>query len=431
MNLILGKIHDNIDAIKSLEELQENIITTLENKKIKSEIVIEACNKLSQEIDIEENIFLLTALGLSKDKALKELEKVKFMLSKEYLTSRINIEVPDYFDKALPYQAIDRDKMVIEKWQPLGVLLHIVAGNAEGLPAYSLIEGLLMGNINILKLPGDDNGITITILLKLIEIEPRIKDYIYVYDFPSEDIESIKKLEKVSDAVVLWGGKEAVSAIRKLTDTNTKIIEWGHKLSFTYATKNGINEVNLKALARHICETDQLLCSSSQGIFLETEDMNEVHEFCEIFLDILDKTTLEYPDRNISNGLLGKITLQLYTEELETAYDKGKRVFKKGNCSIIAYEDSNLDNSIMHRNLWIRPLSRNTIIRNFKKYKNYLQTAILICDETEKDQISEKLIKSGVVRIVGENSLVDSYLGMPHDGEYPLRRYMRKISIDI
>lgn len=36
---------------------------------------------------------------------------------------------------------------------PLGVLFHIAAGNAEALPAYSAAEGLLAGNINLLKLP--------------------------------------------------------------------------------------------------------------------------------------------------------------------------------------------------------------------------------------------------------------------------------------
>ena len=43
--------------------------------------------------------------------------------------------------------------------RPLGVLLHIAAGNADGLPAFSVAEGLATGNINILKLPQADNGL--------------------------------------------------------------------------------------------------------------------------------------------------------------------------------------------------------------------------------------------------------------------------------
>ena len=46
-----------------------------------------------------------------------------------------------------------------EETRPLGVLLHIAAGNAEGLPFFSVVEGLLAGNINILKLPGMDDGV--------------------------------------------------------------------------------------------------------------------------------------------------------------------------------------------------------------------------------------------------------------------------------
>ncbi|MBR2912876.1 MAG: hypothetical protein IKC40_03015, partial [Oscillospiraceae bacterium] len=64
--------------------------------------------------------------------------------------------------------------------RPLGTLLHIAAGNMDILPAYSVAEGLLTGNINILKLPSVDNGITVALFELLLTIEPRLRDYVYI-----------------------------------------------------------------------------------------------------------------------------------------------------------------------------------------------------------------------------------------------------------
>lgn len=50
---------------------------------------------------------------------------------------------------------------------PLGTLLHITAGNMEGLPVFSIVEGLLTGNVNILKLPGNDGGLSMDIICVL------------------------------------------------------------------------------------------------------------------------------------------------------------------------------------------------------------------------------------------------------------------------
>jgi len=77
------------------------------------------------------------------------------------------------------------------------------------------------------------------------------------------------------DAVVVWGGKEAVSALRRMIPPNTKMIEWGHKISFAYVTEQAVTAAGLEGLAKNIVETGQLLCSSLQGIFLDTNDMGK------------------------------------------------------------------------------------------------------------------------------------------------------------
>jgi len=50
------------------------------------------------------------------------------------------------------------------EWEPSGVLLHIAAGNVDFLPAYSVLEGLLAGNIDLLKFPRGNKDLSLALL---------------------------------------------------------------------------------------------------------------------------------------------------------------------------------------------------------------------------------------------------------------------------
>ena len=56
--------------------------------------------------------------------------------------------------------------------------------------------------------------------------------------------------------------------------------------------------------------------------------------------------------------------------------------------------------------------------------------ALWVADE-EKDALSELLLKTGVFRITDGRLMSREYCGMPHDGEYPLLRYVKRVSMEI
>jgi hypothetical protein len=207
-----------------------------------------------------------------------------------------------------------------------------------------------------------------------------------------------------------------------------KLIEWGHKLSFAYVTAKGVSDDALRGIARNICRTDQLLCSSCQGIFLDTADMDTVYRFCRRFLSVLEEVTSEYPPQD-AIGLVSQVTLELYNEELESLYN-GSRIFRGKNCSVIAYSDSGLDLSIQFRNCWVKPLPREHLLKTLRPYRNHLQTAALLCGEDERPALIEVLSKTGIVRVTDGDKMSDTYCGAAHDGEYSLRRYTKVFSVE-
>lgn len=262
----------------------------------------------------------------------------------------------------------------------------------------------------------------------MIKAGPRLAEYIYVFDYSSKDIDHIDRLIAAADAVVIWGGKEAVSALRKRIPPNIKLIEWGHKVSFAYVTAQGLTSEGLEGLAKNITETG-LLCSSLQGIFLDTNDMSEIFAFCERFLPVLENA-IRKGSQKIGIGVKSQVTLKLYTEELESIY-KNSKIFKGKACSLIAYPDKNLEPSLQFGNAWVRPLPHAELLATLRPYKNYLQTVGLLCGQSEKELLSNILFSAGVVRVCRGENMSGTYGGAPHDGEFALRRYTKIVAAEI
>ncbi len=426
MNLISGRVMAEDESRACLEKLDDLILATHLGQPLSADVVMGACDALSKRLNEDQHLPLLIQLGMPEDKARRELAMVRQMLSREYLAHRLAVEFgPPFEDSILPY---GHGQRVRKAWKPLGTLMHIAAGNVDALPVFSVIEGLLTGNINILKLPGSEGGLSILILQELIRIAPEIAPYVFVFDYPSSDLAAMEKMAACSDAMIVWGGDEAVRAVRQLARPDTRLIEWGHKISFAYVSGEMISDEALQGLAFNICDTQQLLCSSCQGIYLDTDDFEAVVEFSHRFLKILDDQARSMPAGEDAY-LSAQKSLELTTEALESLKG-GKRVFRTENCSVIAYPDRRLHPSYMYRNCWVKPLPQRDLLSTLLPYKNHLQTAALICDPGQKPVLEALLAQTGIVRITSGENMSSTYCGMPHDGEYPLRRYMKIVSYE-
>ena len=430
MNLVDGRILDAEACDTVLDELEDRITATLEKGYLDPERVIAACGRFVSHIDEDAYLQVMEELGIEEMLGRRYLQQARLMFSEDSLRDRLHTELGTDYRSNGRFAPSGGNYEVAQEIRPIGVLLHIAAGNADGLPVFSVLEGLLTGNVNILKLPAAEGGLSVRLLLELIREEPLLAEYIYVFDYSSRDVLHVRQLIASADAVVVWGGAEAVSALRTLVPANVRLIEWGHKVSFAYVTEQGLldmGEEALKGLASNIVMTKQLLCSSIQGVFVDTSDMKSVYAFCRRFLPILENMT-DAAVKEDDVGLRSQIALRLYNEQLETMYNGGQ-IFRARGCSLIAYPDSKLETSLQFSNAWVRPLPSQNIISVLRPYKNFLQTVGLVCADDQRKELSEKLFKTGVVRVCSGRCMSEAYNGLPHDGEFPLRRYTKIVSM--
>ena len=309
---------------------------------------------------------------------------------------------------------------------PLGVLLHITAGNLDGLPAFSAVEGLLTGNINLVKLPSGDTGLSLALLKLLADTEPRLAPYLYVFPIPSRDQASLQALARLADGIVTWGGEDTVRAVRALAPPGCRLIEWGHRLSFAYLS-GPAGEEALAGLAEHIIRTAGLLCSSCQVIYLDADRMEALEEFAHTFLPILERAAR---GGRRSAGQTALSTLHGWEHLLERAADGSPgQVLRGRGCSVTLCPDRDLELSPLYGNVLVKCLPRREIISVLGRQRGRLQTAGLLCPPSDWEELSSLLARAGVTRVTPPGGMSDPLLGEGHDGEYPLRRYLRVVDL--
>lgn len=422
MILYRGELCEDRELPRLLERLEADCLETIAGQSIDRETVVAACDALARRAEAGDYDSVLQPFlaAFSIDPA--RFREALFLFKREALSYKLAVELgpEDLPDLTPPGRAPIRRRRM-----PLGVLFHMAAGNVDGLPAYSVVEGLLAGNVNILKLPAQDRGASLLLLRELVRLEPRLRDFVYVFDVPSTDLQSLERFAKIADAVVVWGGDEAVRAARTLAGPDTALICWGHKLSFAYAVPP-VSDGDLEALADHICATGQLLCSSCQGIFLDTEDMAAVEALGKRFFTLLRQENRRHPPADLS--LRAKAALHLRTEELE-AHESGRRIFRGDGVSVTVAPDNRLELSWLGGNCWVKPLPRRKLLAALKGQKGYLQTAGLLCAPEERQELSALLARAGLVRITEAGEMSRTLSGEAHDGDYPLRAYSRIVEM--
>ena len=430
MILFDGKIYESSEQDRLLTELEKKIPEILAKKQLSPEVVIEAVACLREDLLKGKFDDLLAAFPSDV------VETYKFqadaLLSKEHLHKKLETELGNSFEYVTDY--LKGFNQIRVKKMPLGVLFHISAGNMDFLPAYSLAEGLMTGNINILKLPSADNGLSLKLIMQLIEYRPELKDYIYVFDTSSSDIQGMRKMAELSNAVSVWGSDMAIEAVRGLAPTGVKIIEWGQKLGFCYITKldeaeNADSE--LEGLASHIATTKQLLCSSCQVIYLDTSDAEELKAFAARFLPVLENAVNRNKTEEI--GIRARDTLVSYTQRLKGLLgeeEKHENVLRGRSCSVIISTDNALELSPMMCNVLVKPLPRDQIGEVLYKSRYHLQTAGLICPKEDRRHLSELFTQCGLIRVTKASDMSAYFPGECHDGEYALNRYVRIVNVE-
>lgn len=183
-----------------------------------------------------------------------------------------------------------------------GIAFHVAPSNVPVNFAYTLITGLLAGNINIVKIPSkyfEQIDIIINAINKTLEKAEfnEIKQRIFVIKYDTNsDVTSI--ISKICDLRIIWGGNETVSNIKNII-TNPKSLDISfpdrYSISLIDAKSYLGLENKLKLSELFFNDTylfDQNACTAPHSLFWVGNNQ-DIEKSKTIFWNLLEKTIIE------------------------------------------------------------------------------------------------------------------------------------------
>ncbi|MGW3150840.1 acyl-CoA reductase [Streptomyces sp. NPDC001177] len=431
LHLWQGEFVDDAEAARRLAGLSESSGRILA-RPLPTEVVLGACAAVGEDLgDPGSALYGRLAGQLPADEVTATLAELATALTRQALERKLRRELGGLRPERLTRP--DARETVYEAWAPVGLLIHIAPGNAASVAPLSVVEGLLAGNLNILKTSTSDTALALDLLAALGAADPTglISERVIALRFPSSRREWLTTLCDQADAIAVWGGEDAVSAVRELAPPGCRVVEWGHRISFAYLTRDAAHDdALLDSLAADVCRFEQQACSSPQVVYLDTEDTDEAFAFAGHFAERLAKVSGSLPAPAPGPAEQAEITTVQRLAQLEQHLGlTGVFAAEDGTWRVLADARPTLDASPLHRSVWVKPLARHRITTVLRPMRRYLQTAAIGGDRTDVAALSRAMFAAGVTRVTPVGSMLEGYDGEPHDGVYALQRYSRRVGL--
>ncbi|NVM29865.1 MAG: acyl-CoA reductase [Candidatus Helarchaeota archaeon] len=408
-------------------KLNEKIVSDF--KEIRSEI--EKNRLIFREITIEKLLELFNQFGrnLLRDQDINKLEGVPFLsnwLRKGNL-EKIIIKNLGSFEVLKEFIGEGRKKL---KAQPRGVVCHYIAGNVPTLGLFSLIQSMLVGNSNIVKVPPESQFMFLELLKILEKTEYNgikgsdILKTVAVVHIPITDDESNLKFSLAADVRVMWGGQVAIDAISKTTKmTHCDDIIFGPKYSFGVMDKKVQESEDFPRLIRQFVNDiiifDQSACSSPQVIFFEKGpfDLKTIgKKFEEEFKLAVKKFPKILVDQYIATKIINIRAKYALNPQKDAIFPK------ENDWTILMDNEVQLEEPVQSRTIFLKQVE--SVMDCVDLITPRIQTiGTAIYDKEKLLKFTDAVTYKGVARCVlpGQMNFYDS----PWDGIYLLNRLVR------
>ncbi|MFE3885922.1 acyl-CoA reductase [Streptomyces lydicus] len=321
----------------------------------------------------------------------------------------------------------------LEMWQPVGTLVHIVPSNVAVAGTLSAVEGLLAGNVNVVKTSGSDGLFTQRALAHLAAADPdgHIAGRLVVLRFPSRNVEWLKQLCLPADAIAVWGTEEAVAGVGRYAPSGCRLVEWGPKISLAYLDRTAsISPADLQGLARDIFRNGQRTCTSPQVVYVDTADHAHLFRVAEALAGALADQASEFPAITPTLAEQAEVTNVVTVARLEESLGYTRTISATdGHWHVLADTRPGLCASPLYSTIWVKPLPREDVLQVLHPMRRFLQTVGLAASEEQTLPLAHAFFRAGALRVTPLGAMLDAYPGEPHDGQLALQRYSRRVSV--
>lgn len=311
-------------------------------------------------------------------------------------------------------------------------LIHVMAGNTPAVAVTTIVRGALTKGVHLLKLPGNDLFTATAILRTMAAIDPQhptLRSFSAVYWRGGDSsVESAIMRPQFFDKLVVWGGETSVRGALQYAGPGFEIISFDPKVSISFLGREAYRSEKTLADAVERAATDvsifnQDACAASRFIYAEGE-IEQIDRFCERLVGALGV------DRGLSSAVAAPLPTELQDEvECLKTLAPIYRVWGDGSGrGLVIRSEDPVDFYPTSKTVNVVPVPS---LREAVRYANVATQTVGIYPGERAAEVRDLLASMGVQRVVCLGEVAgQSVEGLPHDGFYPIRRFMRWVLDD-
>jgi len=361
-------------------------------------------------------------IHFSREMTAAGLDTLAENLSRRALIRRLSADLGDlhYLDEFRFLRPFEGQV----KAEPRGLVAHIAAGNVFVSAVDSLAQGIVTKNVNLLKMSGADPLFPMLFARALREVDPDgvVARTFALLPFRGGNVEVEKLLKERCNAIVVYGGADAVAAYRDGCGLHTRLIEYGPKYSCALLDAREIERIGLEEacelVARDLTMWDQSACTSPHTIFIN--DRAAARRFAAALGPHMRGWAERYPHGEIPVQERVEITRTRELARVAQALGEGELFIPDRKCQdwTIVYEEApTFRVSCHHRTGYVKPVTGiEEVAEILKPYGEFLQSVGILADPGTTYAWADRLIASGADRITELGDMTRRKHGAPHDG---------------
>lgn len=310
-------------------------------------------------------------------------------------------------------------------------LVHMLAGNSPSAAMTSIADAALVKAVNVFKMPSADPFTTVAVLRTMADIDPDhpvLKSMSAVYWRGGDaKVEGVLYRSQYFDKLVAWGGGDAIANAAKYVAPGFHLISFDPKVSMSiigteaFASEQTLREAaELAAVDATVFNQDA--CVAARHICVEG-DIEQVDRFCAHLVERLGV------DREFAAAVGPKTP-----SEIREAVD-GMRFLEPDYRIWGGYDGRGLvvrslepvDFHPTNKTVNVVPVAS---VLDATAYATVATQTVGVYPAHRKAELRDRLATAGVQRAVKLGSALTGSMGNPHDGMYPLHRFVNWVVDD-
>ena len=308
-------------------------------------------------------------------------------------------------------------------------LIHIVAGNAPGVSAQTVLRGALTKGVNLLKLPSNDLFTAPAILRGLVAVapgHPLTRSFSAVYWRGGDaGVEGTLFRPQFFDKIVAWGGEASIRSAVKYLGPGFELVSFDPKTSISLIGREAFasDESLAEAAERGAFDAtlmNQQACASSRFQFVEStiEQVDRYGALLQRRMNV-ERPTASAIGVPVPAALRDEIDgLRLLEPEVRVwgGY-RGEGLVIRSAEPVDFHPDGKIVNIV--------PVAH---LSDAVRHANVATQTVGVWPPARKAALRDLLASQGVQRIVDLGGSAGVEMGLPHDGFHPLQRFVRWVS---